>query len=65
MESTRMKRKEKVIKRKRSNHNITPFLHPKLQRRIMYEGCESEVDVGRDWKASHVGDGNIVILEIL
>ena len=32
---------------KRGDCNITPRLHLKLQRRITYEGCESEVDVGR------------------
>ena len=50
---------------KRSDRNITPLLHLKLQRRITYEWCESEVNVGGDWGAGHVGDGDVVILEIL
>ena len=41
---------------KRDNHNITPFLYPKLRRRITYEWCESEVNVG--------GDGEPVMLAI-
>ena len=30
----------------------------------MYERHESEVNVRRDWGTSHVGDGNVVILEV-
>ena len=50
--------------RKRSDCNITPHLHLKLQRRITYERCESEVDVRRDGRASHVGDGDVIIIKV-
>ena len=30
----------------------------------MYERCKSEVDVGGNWRASYVRDGDVVILEI-
>ena len=44
--------------------NITPLLHLKHQRRITYERCKLEVDIGRDWGASHVCDSDIVIFEV-
>ena len=50
--------------KERSDRNITPSLHLKLQRRITYEWHESEVDVGGDWGAGHVSDGDVIILEI-
>ena len=50
--------------RERSDCNITPLLHPKLWRRIMYEWRESEVDVEGDWGAGHVSDGNVIVFEI-
>ena len=31
----------------------------------MYEWRESEVNVGRDWRAHHVGDSDIVIVKVL
>ena len=49
--------------KKRGDCNITPCLHPKLQRRITYERHESEVDVGRNWGTSHVGNGDVIILK--
>ena len=49
---------------KRSNHNITPLLYLKLWRRITYERWESEVDIGGNRGAGHVGDGNIVIFKV-
>ena len=49
---------------KRSDHNINPLLYPKLWRRIMYERCESEVDIGGNRGASHVSDGDVVILKV-
>ena len=52
------------MKGKRSNCNITPLLHLKLRRGITYERCKSEVSERRDRGAGHVGDGNIVILEV-
>ena len=51
--------------KKGNNHNITSCLHPKLWRRITYEGCKLEVDVGGNWGASHVGDGDVVIVEVI
>ena len=51
--------------KERNNHNITPHLHLKLWRRITYEGCESEVNVGGNQGASHVGNGNIIIVKVI
>ena len=56
--------KERSVTRKRSDRNITPHLHPKLRRRISYERRESEVNVRRDGEACHVGDGDIVVIEV-
>ena len=50
---------------RKEDHNITPFLHPKLQRRITYGWCKSEVDIERDWGAGHVSDGDIVVFKVL
>ena len=50
--------------KKRVSRNITPLLHPKLRRRMMYKRYESEVSKGGDWGAGHVGDGDIVILKV-
>ena len=41
-------------KEKRGNCNITPCLHSKLRRRIMYKGHESEADIRGNWGTSHV-----------
>ena len=57
-------RRRKSTLKKRDDCNITPLLHPKLQRRITYEWC-SEVDIGRDQGASHVADGNVILFEVL
>ena len=54
----------KSSKEKRSNRNITPRLHPKLRRRITYERRESEVNVRRDGGASHVSDGDVVVIKV-
>ena len=56
--------RERIDPGERSNRNITPRLHLKLWRRIMYERCESEVNVRRDGGASHVGDGDVVIIKV-
>ena len=50
--------------KKRSDRNIAPRLHLKLQRRITYEQRESEVNVRRDGGASHVGDGDIIVIKV-
>ena len=53
-----------MIKGKRSDCNITPLLHPKLQRRITYERCESEVNIGGNWGAGHVSNGDAIVLKV-
>ena len=47
--------------KEKMNHNITPLLDPKLRRRIIREGCESEVAIGGAGGTSHVGVGDIVV----
>ena len=50
--------------RERSDCNITLLLHPKLRRRITYEGRKSEVDVKGNRRTGHVRNGDIIILEV-
>ena len=61
----RVKEKEAYDEGKRSDCNITPCLHLKLQRRITHKGCELEVDIRGNWQTGHVRDSDVVVLKVL